>query len=254
MTSQLMPLIGVTGDTLQEKESNFYKVGDKYILSLVEAAGCLAVMIPPIAEKLQIDALLDRLDGVLFTGSPANINPDLYNAVSTQEENQLDRPRDATNLPLLKKVMSRNMPFFCICRGHQELNVVQGGTLFQHVHEHEGKNDHRGDKTLPYDIRYGPIHPVNLTPEGRLYHMNGAQPQATVNSIHEQAIDRLGENLQIEATAEDGTIEAVSLIDYPTFMMSVQWHPEHKSALKTPLNRTLFEHFGEACRLWHQTK
>lgn len=248
MTNTALPLIGVTGDTLPAGDTTFYKVGDKYILSVVEAAHCLAVMIPPIADKLEMDALLDRLDGIVFTGSPANIEPHHYGAESQQEESQLDRGRDATNLPLLKKVIDRNMPLFCICRGHQELNVIHGGTMHQFVHNIEGNQDHRADETIPFDERYTPKHIIKIQPGGILEKINGGLDDVVVNTVHEQAIDNLGNGLQIEAVAEDGVIEAVSLKNYENFMISVQWHPEHKLALDVPLNRKLFEAFGDAAR------
>ncbi|WP_420548516.1 gamma-glutamyl-gamma-aminobutyrate hydrolase family protein [Curvivirga sp.] len=250
MTTAALPLIGVTGDTLPGGESVFYKVGDKYILSVVEAAGCLAVMIPPIADRLHMEALLDKLDGVVFTGSPANIEPHHYGAESQQTEDQLDRGRDATNLPLLRKVLDRGMPVFCICRGHQELNVIHGGTMHQYVHDIEGNNDHRADTSIPFDDRYTPKHPIKIQPGGILEKLNGGLDDVWVNTVHEQAVDKLGEGLQVEATAEDGVIEAISVKDYPNFMVSVQWHPEHVRALEVPLNKKMFEAFGNAARDW----
>lgn len=248
MTNMALPLIGVTGDTLPTGDTTFYKVGDKYILSVVEAANCLAVMIPPIAEKLEMDALLDRLDGIVFTGSPANIEPHHYGAKSHQEESQLDRGRDATNLPLLKKVIDREMPLFCICRGHQELNVIHGGTMHQFIHNIEGNQDHRADESIPFDERYKSSHLIKIQAGGILEKINEGLDDVMVNTVHEQAVDKLGSGLQIEALAEDGVIEAISIEGYQNFMVSVQWHPEHKVALEVPLNRKLFEAFGEAAR------
>ena len=112
MTLPQLPLIGVTGDTHPEKDSNYYKVGDKYMLSVVRAAGGLAVMIPPIADELEMDALLDHLDGVVFTGSFANLDPALYGAEPVATKGHRDPGRDATNLPLMKRVMERLLPLY----------------------------------------------------------------------------------------------------------------------------------------------
>ncbi|MDX1739029.1 MAG: gamma-glutamyl-gamma-aminobutyrate hydrolase family protein, partial [Alphaproteobacteria bacterium] len=177
-----------------------------------------------------------------------------YGAESKQQESQLDRGRDATNLPLLNKVISRGMPLFCICRGHQELNVVHGGSLHQHVHEIPGNQDHRADTSIPFDDRYTAKHAIHIEAGGILEKINNGLEDVFVNTVHEQAIDRLGDGLRVEARASDGVIEAVSLIDYPNFMVSVQWHPEHRLALDIPLNRKLFEAFGSAARDWMTRK
>jgi putative glutamine amidotransferase len=69
-----------------------------------------------------------------------------------------------------------------------------------------------------------------------------------VNSLHEQAIDRIADRLEIEAISDDGVIEATSVKGAESFALSVQWHPEHPLALEWPLSRAMFAAFGEACR------
>jgi hypothetical protein len=103
------------------------------------------------------------------------------------------------------------VPLLAICRGLQELNVALGGTLHQHVHELPGRFDHRSDKTRTYPERYGLAHPVTVTPGGRLQATLGGAGRIEVNSLHGQGIDRLAPDLVVEAVADDGTIEAVSV-------------------------------------------
>jgi putative glutamine amidotransferase len=50
----------------------------------------------------------------------------------------------------------------------------------------------------------------------------------------------------VEATAPDGTIEAVRVKDAPGFAIAVQWHPEWE-VLSYPDRRRIFQAFGEAC-------
>lgn len=68
-----------------------------------------------------------------------------------------------------------------------------------------------------------------------------------INSLHRQAILDLAPRLNVEATAEDGTIEAVSVSDAKDFALGVQWHPEYK-ALENPDSAKLFKAFGNRAR------
>ncbi len=68
----------------------------------------------------------------------------------------------------------------------------------------------------------------------------------TVNSLHNQALDRLAGSLAVEAVAPDGTIEAVRVVGARNFALGVQWHPEYK-VLENPASVRLFEAFDAAC-------
>ncbi len=248
MPTEKLPLIGVTGDTHPDIDADYYKVGDKYILSVVRAANCLAVMIPPIGSELEVDQLLDRLDGIVFTGSPSDLEPHHYGAEPEDYDVKRDLGRDATTLPMLKHVLQRDIPLFCICRGHQELNATFGGTMHQQVHKQAGVMDHRADPTKPYDVRYGPQHAIAIKSGGVLDKISGGLREAMVNTVHGQAIDKIGVGLRLEAEAPDGVVEAISVEGRKAFNISVQWHPEHQVALDEPLNKQLFEAFGAAAR------
>src|ERR1700712_5251729 len=100
------------------------------------AAGAIPVLLPPVGEGML--AVLDRLDGLLLSGSPSNVHPELYGADSLTPDKH-DRFRDETTLPLAREALRRGMPLLAICRGIQELNVALGGTLHQQVHLLEGR-------------------------------------------------------------------------------------------------------------------
>jgi putative glutamine amidotransferase len=139
------------------------------------------------------------------------------------------------------------VPLLAICRGIQELNVALGGTLHQEVHELPGRLDHRSNKSVPMHERYEAAHQIRLTPGGTLQALLGGAAEIEVNSLHGQAIDRLAPGLAVEAIAQDGTIEAVSVTGAPAFALAVQWHPEWR-VLDNPVSRRLFAAFGAACR------
>jgi putative glutamine amidotransferase len=241
-------LVGVTA-CLKEQASGAcaHVVMPKYVDAVVAAVEAVPVILPAIGRRQDVAALLGRLDGVLVTGSPSNVDPACYGGAPAREGNICDPERDATTLPLIRSAIASGVPLLAICRGIQELNVALGGTLHQHVHEVPGRHDHRSDKTVPPAERYAPRHPVAVTPGGLLARILGGAPSIPVNSLHGQGIDRLAPGLAVEAAAEDGTIEAVTLPGAAGFVLGVQWHPEY-SPLDDPWSRRLFQAFAAAVR------
>ena len=224
-----------------------HKVGDKYVDAVVDGAGCMPLLIPAIGDKLAIRDLVARLDGLLLTGSPSNVDPDHYGGPPPREGNDADPDRDRTVLPLIEECLEQQVPLLGICRGIQELNVALGGTLHQHVHEVDGRFDHRSDKSLPMAERYVLRHPVRLTEGGALFWLMGEAESLQVNSLHGQAIDEVATGLEVEAVADDGTIEAVRVRAAREFALAVQWHPEWR-VTEVEHHRILLSAFGDACR------
>jgi putative glutamine amidotransferase len=243
MPARTMPLIGIPSCLRKINERIIHGVNDKYPSAVIEATGCLPVAIPAVGSKVDLCALLDRLGGLLLTGSPSNVHPSQYGGEPSHPETLHDLERDATTLPLIREAVRRDLPILAICRGIQELNVALGGTLHQRVHELPGRLNHRSRKDSP-DGPYGPAHSVALTPGGILASLVGAV-EIMVNSLHSQGIDRLAPELHVEAVAPDGQIEAVSLPG-ARFVVGVQWHPEYK-VLENPFSRALFSVFARAC-------
>jgi len=224
----------------------FHMVGEKYARAVLDAAGAAPLLIPSLADELGFDELLQRLDGLLFTGSPSNVEPHLYEGAPSAPGTLHDPARDATTLPLIRKAVGAGVPVFGICRGFQEMNVAFGGTLHQRLHEVPGHLDHRDDETQPLEVQYGPAHDVTLEPGGVLRSL-AASDRIQVNSLHNQGIDRLGPELAVEARAPDGVIEAFRVRDAQRFALAVQWHPEWK-VMSNPFSRALFAAFGQASR------
>jgi putative glutamine amidotransferase len=224
----------------------FHMVGEKYARAVLEAADAAPVMIPALAEELRFDELLQRLDGLVFTGSPSNVEPRLYQGPPSAPGTLHDPARDATTLPLIRKAVEAGVPVFGICRGFQEMNVAFGGTLHQNLHEIPGYLDHRDDTTQPLEVQYGPAHEVTLEPGGLLRSFS-ERDRIEVNSLHHQGIDQLGAELAVEARAPDGVIEAFRVRQAVRFAVAVQWHPEWR-VMGNPFSRALFAAFGQASR------
>ncbi len=244
--SAFPPVVGLPACMRMGDYTHFHGVGAKYVAAVAEGAGALPVLLPALGESQDVDGLLDRLDGLLFTGSPSNVEPQQYGGPASAAGTLHDPARDATTLPMIRAAIARGVPIFCICRGIQELNVALGGTLHQLVHEVPGKLDHRSRKDVPLDQRYNPTHAISLAPGGFVRALAGGSAEAMVNSLHAQGIDRLAKGLTAEASAPDGLIEAVRVKDAPAFALGVQWHPEHKTAMQWPLSRAMFAAFGRA--------
>jgi putative glutamine amidotransferase len=249
MSPSAKPIIGLPACRSEERAMPFHRIGDKYVRAVAEGAGGLPLVIPAIgADALGVDALLAAVDGLFITGSPSNVEPQLYGGPASRPGTKHDPARDATTLPLIRRAVETGVPLLAVCRGIQELNVALGGTLHQNLQEVPGRFDHRSKPDEPQEKRYAPIHKVALVPGGVLAGLAGAT-EATVNPLPAQAIDRLAPGLAIEATAEDGTIEAVRAVAGPGFAIGVQWHPEWRFR-ESPFAVALLAAFGAAARAW----
>jgi putative glutamine amidotransferase len=184
----------------------------------VQEAGGIAVVVPAHGYVDDTAALLDRLDGLVFSGGP-DLDPAVYGqAPHPRLGPDVDRVSDEYELALLAGAADRDLPLLGICRGMQALNVSRGGTLHQHLPDRTDV-DH-----LQRHAPHEPAHEVAVAPGSLLERLTGAGA-LEVNSFHHQAADRVGAGLQVAATAPDGTVEA--LWD-PTarFCLGVQWHAE----------------------------
>jgi putative glutamine amidotransferase len=246
------PIVAVPMCVKQIDGQNFHTVGEKYLTAVINGAGAYPLSFPALGPVLDPNALLDQVDGVLFTGSPSNVAVHHYQGAPDREDSPQDPGRDAITLPLIRAAIERGVPIFCICRGFQELNVALGGTLDTHVHLGDGRMDHRARRDLPYAEMYGPRHKVAFQPGGQFARILG-KTETDVNSLHWQGIARPAERLVVEGRAEDGVIEAVSLKDPAGFCLGVQWHPEFQAARNAD-SMALFKAFGDAARARRQQR
>jgi putative glutamine amidotransferase len=225
----------------------------KYVEAVIVGADCMPLILPAIANAMDLDAVLSTADGVMLTGSPSNVHPSHFGQEVHNPALPLDIARDATTLPLIRAAVERGIPLLSICRGTQEINVALGGSLHQAVHEVSGMMDHRDDSSKPPDEQYAPAHPVKINAGGRLAEILGGATEIMVNSLHGQGVDRLAPGLRVEAIADDGLIEAYSVEGAPGFTLALQWHPEWRVAAN-PDSIKIFAAFGKACRDYQAKK
>jgi putative glutamine amidotransferase len=242
-----IPIVGVTADAIMKARHPSHIAGEKYLTAVIDGSNALALIVPALGARQANAALVEAVDGLLFTGSRSNVEPHHYGGAASERGTLHDPARDATTLPLMRAAIDSGVPVLAICRGFQEMNVVFGGTLHQHVHAVEGYDDHRENLEDTLDMQYGPAHTVRLTRGGLLHRLANGIEEVRVNSLHAQGIERLGAGLVTEAVAHDGLIEAISVKNAEAFALGVQWHPEWRHAAD-PLAAAIFKAFGDACR------
>ena len=237
------PIIGITlgqGDEVKNyrwpTRYAFDYLGKAYHYA-IEKSGGSPIGLFSTNDKDTIAAYLMLVDGLLFTGG-IDINPRYFGQAPDPSSAKPVEPRDSFELRLIKAALQLKKPIFCICRGHQLLNVARGGTLFQDL-------GLRAESSLEHadpEQTGGVAHDVVLQKKSLLYKVIG-KTRIKCNSSHHQCIDKPGRGLVVTATSSDGIIEGLELGAYP-FLLSVQWHPER--IFTRGHSRKLFEAFVKA--------
>lgn len=221
-------------------------VMNRYVQATMTYADVAALLVPSVPGQMKAPEIAARLDGLMLTGSPSNLEPHRYGETVDDAPGPFDAPRDAMTQDLIWAMLDLGRPVFGICRGFQEINVAFGGSLRRDVSASNAPLAHHAADDVGFEAMFDHIHPVTLTPGGVLARRYG-QDQLMVNSVHFQGVDRLGKGLDIEACAPDGLIEAVSAKVNGAQLLAVQWHPEWRTA-DHPLSQEFFALFGEALR------
>jgi putative glutamine amidotransferase len=248
------PVVGVIGNSHRvENRFTVQMVGERNLRAVADVSGALPLMFAGLPEITDIGALLEIVDGIVLTGARANVHPTHFNAEPSIKHEPYDIHRDEVALALAQACVARGVPLFGICRGLQEMNVAFGGSLHPEIREIPGRMNHRMPRLENGEIHPDPTvifadrHEVALTPGGAFARLLGCD-RIKVNSLHGQGILEPGERVVVEGAAEDGTIEAIRIADAPSFALGVQWHAEYDPQ-HNPINRKLFEAFGEALRV-----
>ncbi len=206
------PRIGINCGLVGAPEPPSYKLDRRYA-DAVRRAGGDPVLMPFFHDAAGARSLLDVVDGVLLTGG-TDINPRRWGERRHPAASRLLPERETSDFLLLEAALARDLPVLGICAGCQELNVVLGGSLHQHVDDLPGAGPHSD----------GARHEVMAFVPSMIRDILG-RPRATVNSFHHQACRRPGRGLTVSAVSPDGLIEAVESVRH-RFVLGVQWHPE----------------------------
>jgi putative glutamine amidotransferase len=224
------PLIGVsTSITVGASPERAY-VNSAY-LHAVQQAGGVPVALPPQVSSASLRQLAGDIQALLLTGG-GDVDPALFGEAPHATLYDVAPSRDALETSVLHLVLDRGLPVLAVCRGLQVLNVALGGSLHQDVGTDPGTQMAHSQK----EPRDQPTHKVKLTPGCRLAATLGAD-ELEVNSMHHQAIKRLGRGLTAVAWAPDQIVEGAEIGDPSRFVLGVQWHPEELVGHSEPARR-----------------
>jgi putative glutamine amidotransferase len=224
------PLI-LTAPSTEDKGYEFYDYGitlsQPYLDSILMAGGLPLVMPCAPSEKL-IAEYVRRADGVMLTGGD-DIGPELYTDSLPEKLRKTvghtDPKRDLQETLLIKETFAQRKPLLAICRGHQLLNVVLGGSLYVDIAT-QVKTPINHTRLEHKDQ---PVHAVTMEPDTLLARAFG-KLEVEVNSSHHQAVEKPGKPLRVTGRSPDGLVEICELRQEDSgllpYLLSVQFHPE----------------------------
>ncbi|MCQ2551457.1 MAG: gamma-glutamyl-gamma-aminobutyrate hydrolase family protein [Clostridia bacterium] len=207
----------------------------------VALLGGTSEILPEVSSLRQAKINLEDIDALIVPGGHS-VNPSLYGDVLTYGSLG-DMGRDKSELYYIEAAMGLDMPILAICRGHELLNVYDGGTLFQSTSGEWGSNiKHSG----------GVHHTIKVYDDTLLADILGAGSYK-VWSSHYQCVGKIGKHIKVNARAKDGIVEASSIKD-KTFVLTIQFHPEKEEILETPYAYKIFARFLTEAEKYQNTR
>ncbi|MGL0785566.1 gamma-glutamyl-gamma-aminobutyrate hydrolase family protein [Xanthomonas translucens] len=260
----IRPVVGVTSNRHIDDGVHRDRLRRRYIEALDTYAAVECVILPTVDGDLSWDtslrkfrSLMHRLDGLVLTGDESNLDADIFDGRQRRWDRadddvipgERDRPRDRLSCVALSIARELDMPVLGICRGLQEMNVQQGGTLVTHLPATEFGIVHSEPMNVPRDQQYLPSHGIRIVSDGILADILGeGNDWLQVNSLHNQGVSEPAPGIRVEAIADDGVVEAISYRS-STFQLGVQWHPEWH-VRHDPVSQKIFRLFGDACQAY----
>ncbi len=240
----MRPVIGITACNRTVGSETAQAVMNRYAMAAMRYGDVGALLIPALPDLVDAAELIDRLDAVMLTGSPSNIEAFRYG--DDEGFGPYDSARDEMSLGIVQRMIDAGKPVFGICRGFQEINVALGGTLRRDVSANDELLRHHSPEQSDLVAMFDHYHEVELVPGGMLAQAV-AKDRMTVNSVHYQGVARLADGLQQEAQAPDGIVEAFSARPNNAPLLAVQWHPEWEPE-KNGDSQAFFRLLGQAAR------
>ncbi|MCT4619129.1 MAG: gamma-glutamyl-gamma-aminobutyrate hydrolase family protein [Marinisporobacter sp.] len=209
-------------------------------IQAIEKAGGIPIIIPQTEDETVLRALLNRLDGIVFAGG-SDIDPIFYDEelkhnkglfgtlhnLKAEDASVFAKTvieRDNMEFILMKMAIEETkLPILGICRGAQVMNVAFGGSIYQDLEKCYDNEKLLGHADIEKWAQY--VHEIEIDKDSLIHGIFG-ENRIEVNSIHHQAINKLGSGLKVTAKAPDGIVEAIEIENDSRFVLGVQWHPE----------------------------
>ena len=237
--SNSKPIIGITGDFRPERYDgaalSWFNTG--YYDSVI-AAGGLPMLLPPFEDEKDLERMMDMLDGVVLAGCNLDLDPTRMKMHAHPAVKVMPKRREDFDRRITEMAIARRMPVLAIGAGMQLVNVLCGGTLFQHIPEDLPRSIHHRDP-VEKNLR----HVLEIVPGTRVDSIYGPG-EVRVNSNHHMAVNQLANRFRVSATCPDGVVEAYESVEEDWFCLGVQWHPESSNA--SALDLQIFEAFIDA--------
>jgi putative glutamine amidotransferase len=232
------PLVGITCEAVSRR-THYDLVCDHRYAEAVKGAGGHPVLLPIASRRAILRRYLEGIDGLVIVGGD-DVDPGLYG----------ERPRRTTRVVLPRRTAFESwlyqegtrtrLPMLAICYGMQLVNVLEGGSLYQHIAPPRAG----GGAGVVHRARREVSHEVRLLPGTRLRQTLRGD-RAMVPTQHHQAVRSVAPGFRPAAVADDGIIEAIEHPDRPE-LIAVQWHPER--APDSRFTERLFGAFVRRCR------
>jgi len=234
------PIIAINGDYRPSRSDS---VGLSWFNSgyydSVTASGGIPMLIPPLAEDSDLERMLDVVEGVVLAGCTLDLDPVRLGLDKHPATRIMPTRREDFDRRMCRMAVERRLPILAIGSGMQTLNVITGGSLYQHI-------DEDLPRALCHRDRVESIlrHVLDIVPGTRVDAIYGPG-EIRVNSQHHMSVNQLSNLFRVSATCPDGVIEAYESVSDDWFCLGVQWHPESENS--SALDMQVFEHFIEAC-------
>ncbi|MEM7783272.1 MAG: gamma-glutamyl-gamma-aminobutyrate hydrolase family protein [Planctomycetota bacterium] len=237
---QAKPLIGINADyrSAHRNQPSFSVVTAGYYDSIIRAGG-IPIIVPPMDNEDDINAVLDRLDGFVMIGG-ADLDPRKDGFMLHPAVRPLDQRRENFDRKLMALIVERQLPIFGIGVGMQLLNVSLGGNLFLHISEDLPTAIPHRDPQDP-----GHRHSLDIVPNTLMERVYG-DGEIRVSSRHHMAIDEVAPGFSVTARCPDGVIEAIESDKEEWIAIGTQFHPENDAA--SALDVRIFEEFLDLIR------
>ncbi|MBI9016009.1 MAG: gamma-glutamyl-gamma-aminobutyrate hydrolase family protein [Phycisphaerae bacterium] len=232
------PIIAITSVCQLNKdtqEPQLIYISLTYINAVLESGG-VPVVLPTNTNISAIERYVDEFDGLIIIGG-GDIPPEFYGQQKHETVKEMADLRFQFEKTLIPAWLKSGKPILGVCLGHQFSNVCFGGTLIQDIPSQVGTSViHRKKDEIA-------THSVEIDPKSMLFALLG-EAKVQVNSIHHQAVDKVGNGFTVTARSDDGLIEATERTD-GNWGLFLQWHPER---LETKHRQAIFGAFIDACR------